>query len=89
MTRRLAKSAERLCEVMAIRHVERFFGLDWKTVEHLDRRRLESDLGPVELDGREVIAPDEFAIQTGRCSSPTCRASWPTAANPSASPWSK
>jgi transposase len=65
VTQRLAESVGRLCEVMAVRHVARFFELDWKTVKRLDRQRLERTLGPVELDGIEVIAMDEFAIQKG------------------------
>jgi transposase len=65
VTQRLAESVGRLCEVMAIRHVARFFGLDWKTVKRIDRARLERALGPVDLDGIEVIALDEFAIQKG------------------------
>ena len=50
---------------MAIRHVARYFGLDWKTVKEIDRARLQRELGPVDLDGLEVIALDEFAIQKG------------------------
>jgi transposase len=65
VTQRLAESVGRLCAVMAIRHVARFFGLDWKTVKRIDRVRLERALGPVDLDGIEVIALDEFAIQKG------------------------
>jgi len=65
VTQRLAESVGRLCEVMAIRHVARFFGLDWKTVKRIDRARLERALGPVDLEGIEVIALDEFAIQKG------------------------
>ena len=65
VTQRLAESVGRLCQVMAIRHVARFFGLDWKTVKRIDRVRLERTLGPIDLDGIEVIALDEFAIQKG------------------------
>jgi transposase len=65
VTRRLSESVGRLCEVMAVRHVARFFDLDWKTVKQLDRQRLERTLGPIDLDGLEVIALDEFAIQKG------------------------
>src|SRR5688572_31661365 len=50
---------------MAVRHVARYFDLDWQTVKRLDRQRLERTLGPVDLDGIEVIALDEFAIQKG------------------------
>ena len=65
VTQRLGESVARLCKVMAIRHVARFFGLDWKTVKELDRASLERELGPVDLEGLEVIALDEFAIQKG------------------------
>ena len=54
-----------LCEAMAVRHVARYFDLDWQTVKRLDRQRLERTLGPADLDGIEVIAMDEFAIQKG------------------------
>lgn len=65
VTHRLAESVARLCQVTSIRHVARFFGLDWKTVKALDRAYLERTLGPVDLDGLEVIALDEFALQKG------------------------
>ena len=65
VTRRLAESVAQLCNVMAIRHVARYFELDWKTVKAIDRNRLERELGAVDLDGLEVIALDEFAIQKG------------------------
>ena len=65
VTRRLADSVARLCKVAAILHVARFYVLDWKTVKDLDRAYLERELGPIDLDGVEVIAMDEFAIQKG------------------------
>lgn len=65
VTRRLADSVSRLCKVASILHVARFFVLDWKTVKDLDRACLERELGPVDLDGVEVIGMDEFAIQKG------------------------
>jgi transposase len=63
ITRRLGESVARLCKVATIRHVARWYGLDWKTVKDLDRASLERELGPVDLDGIEVIGMDEFAIQ--------------------------
>ena len=66
VTQRLAESVGRLCEVMAIRHVARFFGLDWKTVKRIDRARLERSLGPVDLDGIEVIGSCPAAWCTSR-----------------------
>jgi transposase len=65
VTKRLAESVARLCQVASILHVARHFELDWKTVKELDRRYLDRKLGPVDLEGIEVIAIDEFAIQKG------------------------
>ena len=78
VTQRLAESVGRLCTVMAIRHVARFFGLDWKTVKRIDRTHLERALGPIDVEGLEVIALDEFAIQKGHryatvIVEPTCK----------------
>lgn len=65
VTVRLAESVARLCKVASILHVARYFDLNWKTVKDIDRRSLERELGPVDFDGVEVIAMDEFAIQKG------------------------
>jgi len=66
LTRRLGESVAQLCRVASIRHVASFFGLDWKTVKDLDFASLQHQLGPVDLDGLEVIGMDEFAIQKGQ-----------------------
>lgn len=65
VTERLALGVARLCAVTSIRHVARYFGLDWKTVKRLDRQHLERTLGPIDLTGVRVIGMDEFAIQKG------------------------
>ena len=65
VTRRLGDSVARLCAVASVLHVARWFGLDWKTVKDLDRASLERRLGPVDLDGLEVIVMDEFALHKG------------------------
>lgn len=65
VTRRLANSAARLCEVMSIRHVAHFYRLAWTTVKRIDFRRLQRELGAVELGQVTVIGMDEFAIQKG------------------------
>lgn len=65
VTRRLADSVARLCQVTSVLHVARFFGLNWKTVKELDKAHLQRQLGPVDLEGLEVIGLDEFAIQKG------------------------
>lgn len=65
VTQRLGDSVAQLCRVASIRHVASFFGLDWKTVKELDFASMQRTLGPVDLDGLEVIGMDEFAIQKG------------------------
>lgn len=62
---RLAQSVARLCRVMSIRHVAEFFELNWKTVKAIDKAYLLGELGPVDLNGVEVIAMDEFALHKG------------------------
>lgn len=65
VTSRLAASVARLCKLMSLRHVARYYGLAWTTVKLIDYRHLERELGPVNLSGVRVIAMDEFAIQKG------------------------
>lgn len=65
MTRRLADSVVRLCQVLSIKHTADFFGLHWSTVKDLDKRALQRTLEPLDLSGIEVLAMDEFAIQRG------------------------
>jgi transposase len=65
VTRRLASSVVRLCQVLPVKHVAEHFELNWKTVKSLDKAHLKETLGPVDLSGVEVIAIDEFAIQKG------------------------
>ena len=65
VTQRLADAVARLCTVASVRHVARFFGLDWKTVKAIDCAALERQLGPVDLSTVEIIGMDEFAIQKG------------------------
>lgn len=65
VTSRLAQSVSRMCKVMSIRHVARYYRLDWDTVKEIDCRQLERELGPVDLSGVEAIGMDEFAIQKG------------------------
>lgn len=65
VTRRLGESVARLCQIASVLHVARFFGLDWKTVKDLDCAYLQRTLGPVDLEGLEVIGLDEFALHKG------------------------
>ena len=65
VTARLAESVVRLCQQLPIKHVAAFYGLGWDAVKDLDKAALEERLGPPNLDGLEVLAMDEFAIQKG------------------------
>jgi transposase len=65
VTKRLADSVARLCQVLPVKHVAAFFHLGWDAVKRIDHSALERQLGPPRLDGVEVIAMDEFAIQKG------------------------
>jgi transposase len=65
VTTRLAESVARLCEVLPIKQVASFFGLGWDAVKQIDKSALTEKLGPPALDGLELLAMDEFAIQKG------------------------
>jgi len=65
VTCRLAEAVGQVCEFLPIKHTAAMFGLNWKTVKAIDKRRLkEKGLG-INLDGVRVLAMDEFAIQKG------------------------
>ena len=65
VTVRLGESVVRLCAVLPIKHVAEFFALSWDQVKGIDKAFLQESLGPVDLDGLEQIAMDEFAIHKG------------------------
>lgn len=65
VTRRLADSIIRLCQVLPIQHVAAWYRLDWDTVKALDKAALAARLLPVDLAGVEIIAMDEFALRKG------------------------
>jgi transposase len=66
VTKRLAESVARLCQVMAVKHVAKYFTLGWDRVKGIDKGLLRKRLGAVELsDVDEVLAMDEFAVQKG------------------------
>ena len=65
VTRRLAESVARMCEVLPVKHVAEYFGLGWDQVKAIDKAHLTRTLGPVDLTGVDVIAMGEFAIQKG------------------------
>ena len=65
VTRRLAESVARLCQVLPIKHVAAFFGLGWDAVKAIDKRHLMDTLGAIDLSGVSILAMDEFAIHKG------------------------
>jgi transposase len=65
VTRRLAESVARLCSVLPIKHVADFFRLSWDQVKAIDKNHLEETLGPIDLEGVDVIVMDEFALHKG------------------------
>ena len=65
VTQRLANSAARMCQVMSIKHVARFYRLAWTAVKRIDFRYLQGALGTVDLQAVTVLGMDEFAIQKG------------------------
>ena len=64
-TRRFCESVARLCKHLPIKQVADWFGLGWHATKRIDKESLQDQLGPVDFDGVEVLAMDEFAIQTG------------------------
>ena len=65
VTKRLAESVARLCEILPVKQVAEFYGLGWETVKRIHKSWLQRELGAVDLEGVEVIGMDEFAIQKG------------------------
>ena len=65
LTGRLARSVARLCKVLAIKHVAKFYGLGWDAVKAIDKAWLETTLGEPDLTDLRFLAMDEFAIKRG------------------------
>lgn len=65
VTRRLAASVARLCDVLAVKHVAAYLGLSWDQVKEIDKRALKDRVGTVDLSMVEIIGMDEFALHKG------------------------
>jgi transposase len=65
VTKRLAESVAKLCELIPIKQVAEYFKLNWKTVKTIHKQFLKEALGPVDLSDVQVIGMDEFAIHKG------------------------
>jgi transposase len=64
-TQRFADHVARLCRLASVSAVAEYLGLDWKTVKRFDKRALEKELDPPNLDGAKVLVVDELAIKKG------------------------
>jgi transposase len=65
VTTRMAQSVARLCKVLPIRHVARFYGLGWDAVKAIDKAHLKATLGEPDLSDVDLLAMDEFAVKKG------------------------
>jgi transposase len=65
VTKRLAESVARLCEVLPILDVAEHFHLGWDAVKRIHKEALRDSVPPIQLGDLEVLAIDEFAIQKG------------------------
>lgn len=77
-TCRFEESVARLCKVATHKHVATEYGINRKTVKNIEKRYLQRELGPIDLEGVELLAMDEFAIQKGHryatvIIDPTCK----------------
>lgn len=64
-TKRFQDAVARLCQVASHKHVAAEYGINRKTVKNIDKRYLQHELGPIDLNGLSILAMDEFAIQKG------------------------
>ena len=65
VTKRLAESVARMCDVLPVKQVAEYFGLSWGSTKRIHKSRLKSEFDPIDLSGVTQIILDEFAIQKG------------------------
>lgn len=65
VTRRLAESVARLCQVLPVKNVATLYRLSWDQVKKIDKAYLTEMFGSTTLTGITVLAMDEFAIRKG------------------------
>jgi transposase len=64
-TLRFERAVAELCRVLPVRQVAAHFGLDWHSVQAIDKRRLEAEVGAPHYDGLRLLAVDEIAVHKG------------------------
>jgi len=65
ITKRLAESIARLCDILPIGQAAEFYDVAWHTAKRIHKHYLKETLGAPDLSNITVIAMDEFAIQKG------------------------
>ena len=65
MTIRFERAVAELCRVLPIKQVAAHFGLDWHTVQEIDKRRLDREVGTPCYEGLRLLAVDEIALHKG------------------------
>lgn len=65
VTKRLAHSIARLCDILPVRQAAQFYDVSWHTAKRIHKHYLEQTVGAPDLSNLTVIAMDEFAIQKG------------------------
>ena len=61
LTRRMQCWIEALVQYLPIRHVSQLTGVGWHTIKEIDKRRLQTSVGTIELEVRRLVM-DEFAL---------------------------
>ncbi len=63
VTKRLAASVARLCQVLSIKQVAEFYGLGWDAVKAMDKAWLKATLAEPDWTTLEFLAMDELAVK--------------------------
>ena len=56
---------EALVQYLPIRHVSQLTGVGWHTIKEIDKRRLQTSVGTIELGEVRRLVMDEFALHKG------------------------
>ena len=65
LTRRMQCWIEALVQYLPIRHVSQLTGVGWYTIKEIDKRRLQTSVGTIELGEVRRLVMDEFALHKG------------------------
>jgi len=65
VTKRLAESVARLCDILPVRQAAEYYDVGWHTAKRIHKHYLQETLGTPDLSNLTVIGMDEFALQKG------------------------